>query len=102
MTWDLSIILESDSHTTLDLIAYTTQNDFHPHATLLTLIRKVVSLHWVVSFTHTLREGNECASWLAKFGATNVDSLKIWTTHPPQLDIILLVDISGALRRRIN
>jgi len=73
MAWDLgyrSIILESDSQTTLDLIADTTHNDFHPHASLLSLIRKFASLHWVVSFTHTLREGNECADWLAKFGAT--------------------------------
>jgi len=61
MAWDLgymSIILESDSQTTLDLIADTTHNDFHPHATLLSLIKKFASLHLVVSFTHTLREGN--------------------------------------------
>jgi len=69
--------LEYDSHATLNLIADTTQNDFHPHAALLSLIRKLASLRLVVSFTHTLREGNECADWLAKFGATNVVSLKI-------------------------
>jgi len=31
--------LEFDSQTALDLIADTTKNDFHPHATLLSLIR---------------------------------------------------------------
>ncbi|XP_024632920.1 uncharacterized protein [Medicago truncatula] len=100
--WDLgyrSIILESDSQTALDLIADTKENNFHPHATLLSLIRKFISLHWVVFFTHTLREGNECADWLVKLGDTNADSLKIWTTPPPQLDIILLEDIFGALRQ---
>jgi len=43
MPWDLgykSIVFESDSQTTLDLIADTTHNDYHPHATLLSLIRK--------------------------------------------------------------
>ena len=105
MAWVLgyrSIILESDSQTTLDLIADTTHNDFHPHASLLSLIRKFASLHWVVSFTHTLREGNECADWLAKFGATSADSLKVWIAPPPQLDIILLGDTYGALRHRIS
>jgi len=69
--------MESDSRTTLDLIADTDQSDFHPHANLLSLIRKLYSLPWSVSFNHTLREGNECADWLAKFDAKNVDSLKI-------------------------
>jgi hypothetical protein len=102
MVWDLdyrSIILESDSQTALNFIVDTTRNDFHPHATLLYLFRKFVFLHWVVSSPHTLREDNKCADWLVKFGATNVESLKIWTTPPPQLDIILLGDISEALRQ---
>jgi ribonuclease HI len=105
LAWDLgyrSIIMESDSQAALDLIVDTKQKDFHPHATLLSLIRKLSSLPWVVSFSHTLREGNKCAVWLAKFGATNTDSLKMWTSPPPQLDIIMLADTSGVFRQRIG
>ncbi|KAK2382027.1 TMV resistance protein N [Trifolium repens] len=105
LAWDLgykSIIMESDSQAALDLIANTQQNEFHPHATLLSLIRKLTSLPWVISFAHTLREGNECADWLAKFGATNIDSFKIWIAHPPQLDNILFADTSGVYRQRMT
>ncbi|AES59786.1 transmembrane protein, putative [Medicago truncatula] len=59
----------------------------------LSLIMKFYSLPFVVSFSHTLREGKKCADWLAKFGAANTESLKMWTS-PPQLDIILLEDTS--------
>jgi ribonuclease HI len=103
IAWDLgyrSIIMESDSRTALDLIVDTNQNDFHPYANLLSLIRKLYSLPWVVSFNHTLREGNECADWFAKFGAKNVDSLKTWMSPPPQLSLTLLADTSEVFRQR--
>jgi len=93
--------MKFDSRTTLDLIADTNHNDFHLHANLFSLIRKLSSLPWVVSFNHTLREGNECVDWLAKFGAKNVDSLKMWMSPPPQLNITLLADTYGVFRKRI-
>jgi hypothetical protein len=43
----------------LDLIGDSKQNVFHPHATLLSFIRKLSSFSWEVSFNHILREGNE-------------------------------------------
>jgi hypothetical protein len=96
--------MESNSQAALDLIAIanTQQNVFHPHATLLSLIGKLISLHWMISFAHTLREGNECADRLAKFVATNVNSFKIWIAPPPQLDNILLADTSGVYRQRMT
>jgi len=48
-----------------------------------------------------LREGNEYADWVAKFGATNVDSLKMWMSAPPQLNITLLADTSRKFRQHI-
>jgi hypothetical protein len=94
--------MESDSQSALDLIADTKENDFHPHENLLSLIRKLSSLPWIVSFTHTLREGNKCADWLIKFGVINVDSLRLWISPPPQLEFILLADTSGLFRQRIS
>jgi len=35
------------------------------------------------------------------FGATNVDSLKMWMSSLPQLHITLLADTSGVFRQRI-
>jgi len=101
LAWNLGYRSIIDPKTSLDLIVDTKQNDFHPHATLFSLIRKLFSLPWVVSFSHTLKEGNICADWLAKFGATNTDSLKMWTS-PPQLNDILLADTSGVFRQRID
>jgi len=71
----------------LDLINDTKHNDFHPHATLLSLTRKLYALSWVVSFNDTLQKENECADWLAKFGVTNIDFLKWWISLLPQLNI---------------
>jgi len=45
-----------------------------PHATLLSLIRKISSLFWEVSFIYTLLEGNECSDWLTKFDVTNMST----------------------------
>jgi hypothetical protein len=100
LAWDLGyryIIMESDYHTVLNLIDETNQNSFYPRANLLSLIRKLSSLYWVVSFNHTLREDNECVDWLTKFDVNNFDSLKMWMTHS-QLNITLLADTSRVFR----
>ena len=31
----------------------------------------------------TLRQGNECADWLVKHGASSSDALKSWSFCPP-------------------
>jgi ribonuclease HI len=64
LAWDLgyqSITLEFDSQAALDLIVDAHNNEFNPHASILSLIRKLSALPWLVSFSHTLREDNECA-----------------------------------------
>jgi len=53
-----SIILESNSKAALDLIAIDHQNEFQPHTTIISLIKKLSALSWMVSFSHTLREDN--------------------------------------------
>jgi len=67
----------------LDLIVDAHQNEFHPHAIIHPLIRKLYALLWLVYFSRTLREDNKCVDWLAKYGADNIDILKIWTFPPP-------------------
>ena len=63
LVWDIGhrfIILEYVSNVALDLIIDVNISNFHPHGTNLSLIRKLASLPWTISFTHTLRGGNEC------------------------------------------
>jgi len=93
--------LESYSQAALDLLDDAHPNEFHPHATILSLIRKLSALPWLVSFSHTLREGNECADWLPKYAASNIDILKIWISPLPQLDSILFADSSEVFRHRV-
>jgi len=68
--WDLGhrfVILVFDSKTVLDLIIGGHNIYFHLHATIISLAKKLSSLSWMVKFTDTLREGNKCVCWLAKF-----------------------------------
>jgi hypothetical protein len=62
LAWDLGykyIIMESDSQTALDLIANTQENEFHLHAILLLLIRKLTSIPWMIFFAHIYFERRE-------------------------------------------
>lgn len=65
----------------------------------LQLIKGVVPHpHPHASFQYTLREGNECADWLAKNGAKEDRFLEIWHSCPPSLFQTLLADASGVVR----
>lgn len=94
------VILESDSRTALDLIEDTTQG-FHPLASLLNCIHRFRSMDWLLSFLHTLREGNECADWLTKHGAASDVQIKMWDSCPSQISCVILVDAIGHSRVRL-
>ena len=44
---------------------------------------------------HTLREGNACADFLAKAGASQVDSFLVLNEPPPGLAPLLVADVIG-------
>lgn len=93
------VICESDSKTAVTLV----QNGVskvHLYAPLVDHIRSYNSFSWNLSFCHTLREGNACADWLAKQGATLGDSMQIWASCSPQLSLPQLADATGVLRTR--
>lgn len=50
---------------------------------------------WENSFKHVLREGNQCAVWLAKFGVSTPHSLFLWDTFLISVSASLLVDAVG-------
>lgn len=91
---------ESDSKTSLLMIAegvpYT-----HPHAPIVDHIRSFLQRHWTLTFHHSLREGNFCADWLAKFGSSKSNGSRIWSLCPSALSSTLLADAMGIERPRV-
>ncbi|CAL1388604.1 unnamed protein product [Linum trigynum] len=68
LTWKLGhrvVKLASDSQLAIQLIQER-HDPIHPYATLLNLIRRKSGQDWLVSLTHTYREGNRVADWLSK------------------------------------
>ncbi|CAJ2671539.1 unnamed protein product [Trifolium pratense] len=94
-----NVIIESDSTIAIGLVEHDI-SPLHPYAPLIKKIRQFQNMDWTIAFHHTLREGNECADWLAKKGATSDVSLKIWHSCPPQLSNVLIADASGVARLR--
>lgn len=75
------VICESDCKSALSLIT-NGYSHVHPHAPLVNKIRKFQSYSWRLQFTHTLREGNFCTDWLAKYGASLDAALCTWNACP--------------------
>lgn len=51
--------------------------------------------NWSIEVCHTLREGNACANFLAKFGASQ-DSSLVTIDHPLDgMSLLLLADFMG-------
>jgi len=96
----MNIILESDFRMALDFIMSDVQSH-HPHAPLISQTVQLQHRYWIVHFQHTLRQGNECADWLAKHGASSSDALKSWIFCPPQLHHYLLDDALGVAHLRL-
>ncbi|CAL1399133.1 unnamed protein product [Linum trigynum] len=60
-----AVIVQSDSKLAIQLIEKR-HDPVHPYSTLLLAIRRKLSLDWLVSISHTYREGNRAADWLSK------------------------------------
>lgn len=73
----------------------------HPYALIIDQIRSFMDLPWHLVFQHTLREGNACADWLAKYGANMDQHFVTWNSYPAQLSSMLLADAMGVLHTRL-
>ncbi|KAK7269582.1 hypothetical protein RIF29_22314 [Crotalaria pallida] len=67
-------------------------NHFHLYASIIASIVDVVRRDWSVMFSHTLREGNQCADFLAKKGACMDANMEVFESPPPGLSNVLLAD----------
>lgn len=93
------IVCETDSMMALNLIKDGVDL-FHPHASILANIHKVMAQDWNVELIHTLREGNSCADWLAKNGASADNGVVILNSCPTQLAPLVLADAMGVVHLR--
>ncbi|GAU17063.1 hypothetical protein TSUD_105620 [Trifolium subterraneum] len=97
LAWDMDIkdlICYSDSKTAIKLIGDPI-NEWHHFAAILQNIKDILARDWRVTVAHTLREGNACADYLAKFGAQNIKVFSTMTTPPDGMNLLLLADASG-------
>lgn len=69
---------------------------FHVYAVLIHEIQQLLS-HENVSLHHTLREGNQCADFLAKLGASSDEELVMHSQPPEDLRPLIRSDASGTL-----
>lgn len=85
----------SDSLLAVSTIMKATSN-YHVYAVLIHEI-KALLLQTNASLHHTLREGNQCADFLAKLGASSDDTLLDHSRPPDDLRPLLRIDALGTL-----
>jgi ribonuclease HI len=92
------LICYSDSLLSVNLINGNTPS-YHTYAVLIQDIKDMLqdsnfTLH------HTLREGNHCADFMAKLGASSADDFTMHSSPPADLLPLLKTDASGTLFSR--
>lgn len=68
---------------------------FHKYVVLVQDICDSLQREWIVVLRHTLRQGNQCADYMAKLGASEYDRLRIHAYPPQDLSCLLLADSTG-------
>jgi ribonuclease HI len=102
LAWELNIkdlLCYSNYGTAITLLTEPV-DEWHHYAAILLNIKDILARDWRVKVTHTLREGNACADFLAKLGARNDAALSILTTPPAGMNLLLLADASGTWFKR--
>ncbi|KAK2454619.1 hypothetical protein QL285_002162 [Trifolium repens] len=87
------LVCYSDSLHCISLIKGPTMN-YHVYAMLIQDIRELLS-QINTTICHTLREGNNCADFLAKLGASSDSDLTIHASPPEGLSDILWSNAAG-------
>ncbi|WJX36507.1 hypothetical protein P8452_24376 [Trifolium repens] len=93
LRWDLDYIKVacfSDAAHVIDLIK-SNINVHHRYSSLISAIKHLLLLNWDVDLTHTLREGNFAADYLARLDAS-ASSRLVLQDAPRGMSSILLTD----------
>ncbi|GAU44585.1 hypothetical protein TSUD_136320 [Trifolium subterraneum] len=91
----------SDSQTVVDAISKDL-NFFHCYAAVIASIKDLLQLDWEVHISHSLREGNASADFLAKLGSANEDKLTFWESPPAEMESILQSDALRVLHPHVQ
>jgi len=83
----------------LDLISKPI-NKFHSNASVVANIKELMILDWEVNLSHTRREGNANADFLAKLGSNNDNKMNIWNFPPKDFKSLLLFNSTRMLHPR--
>lgn len=67
----------------------------HKYAALVTSIQECIEQDWTFELVHTLREGNQCVDWLAKWRALQDEELHIFYRPPLGLGSLVMADAMG-------
>ncbi|CAL1352415.1 unnamed protein product [Linum trigynum] len=96
-----AVRLESDSQLAVQLIN-NRSDPVHPHATLLSAIRRKIGQEWLVNISHVYREGNRVADWLSKHSLVYPYGVHEVANPPSELVSIVREDARGvSFERRI-
>nr|KYP76853.1 hypothetical protein KK1_021114 [Cajanus cajan] len=95
-----NVICVSDSLNAINLVLGS-REPFHRYAVLVTEIKDLLGREWRMSLVHSLREGNQCADFLSKWGPNCRNELVIIDDIPVGLQPLLQADSSGILFRRV-
>lgn len=89
------VIVESDSAALISSI--NNSNCGQCHNRLIFRILDWKKKDWQVIFSHTYREGNRCADWLANWSFHHQELGTVMINHPPiELATIFSSDLAGA------
>ncbi|KAJ1404750.1 Ribonuclease H-like superfamily [Sesbania bispinosa] len=80
----IKVVCFSDSLLAVSLIDKGT-NPSHRYATTVADIRRWKSESWQLSFHHVIREGNQCADFLAKLGVRSGRAMRVLDEPPSSL-----------------
>jgi ribonuclease HI len=97
LAWDMNIKelwCYSDSKNAIKLITEPV-DVWHHYAAIISNIKDILNRDWQVLLHHTFREGNACADFLAKLGATGSEVFSSISNPPAGLHLPLLADASG-------
>ncbi|CAL0306241.1 unnamed protein product [Lupinus luteus] len=97
--WDSgfrNVICHSDSLESISLIKGNIHH-FHMYITLAFAIKELLNRERIVLLDHVVRETNLCANFLAKLGAREDISSKVWEQPPNELSSLLSRDQNGHL-----
>jgi hypothetical protein len=70
-------------------------DEWHHYAAIILNIKDILARDWRVRISHTLREDNACANFLAKYGVHHNEAFTTIASPPARINLLLLADANG-------